>query len=70
MQNVNIATIAIIVLNIVVSLKGFNDRGFFERYKFNIRAIDAGQKDRMFTSGFLHVDMSHLIFNIHWYLLY
>jgi len=64
MYNMNIATIAIIVANVLVSLKGFNDHGFFERYKFNIRNIDAGQKDRMFTSGFLHVDVSHLLFNM------
>jgi len=64
MQNMNIATIAIIVVNVLVSLKGFNDLGFFERYKFNIGGIEAGQKDRMFTSGFLHVDISHLLFNM------
>lgn len=60
----NIATIGIIVANVLVSLKGFNDRGFFERYKFHIRSIEVGQKERMFTSGFLHVDMAHLIFNM------
>ncbi|QCW99995.1 rhomboid family intramembrane serine protease [Aggregatimonas sangjinii] len=64
MENMNIATIAIIAVNVLVSLKGFNDQGFFERYKFGIKEIQSGQKDRMLTSGFLHVDMTHLLFNM------
>ena len=64
MYNIDIATIAIIAANVLVSLKGFNDTSFFERYKFSIGAIKTGQKDRMVTSGFLHVDISHLLFNM------
>ncbi len=64
MYNIDIATIAIIAANILVSIKGFNDTSFFERYKFGIGAIKAGQKERMLTSGFLHVDISHLLFNM------
>lgn len=64
MYNIDIATIVIIVANVLVSLKGFNDTSFFERYKFSIGAIKAGQKERMVTSGFLHVDISHLLFNM------
>ncbi|WP_282054991.1 rhomboid family intramembrane serine protease [Maribacter luteus] len=64
MYNLNIATIAIIAANVIASLKGFNDTGFFERYKFSIGGIKGGQKDRMLTSGFLHVDMSHLFMNM------
>lgn len=60
----HLATIAVIAANVLVSLKGFNDNSFFERYKFNISAINAGQKDRMLTSGFLHVDWAHLFFNM------
>jgi membrane associated rhomboid family serine protease len=57
-------TLAIIAVNALVSFKGFSDRSFFERYKFEVGAINAGQKDRMATSGFLHVDISHLLFNM------
>lgn len=64
MNNLSIATIAIIAANVLVSLKGFNDTYFFDRYKFGIGAIKAGQKERMLTSGFLHVDISHLFFNM------
>ena len=64
MNNMHIATIAVIAANILVSLKGFNDSHFFDRYKFGIGAIRAGQKERMLTSGFLHVDIAHLFFNM------
>ena len=64
MYNLDIVTIAIIVANVLVSLKGFNDPTFFERYKFGIGPIRAGQKERMVTSGFLHVDVAHLLFNM------
>jgi len=64
MQDLHLATIAIIAVNVIVSLKGFNDTYFFERYKFGIGGIKAGQKERMLTSGFLHVDMSHLFMNM------
>jgi membrane associated rhomboid family serine protease len=64
MYDLHIATIAIIAANTLVSLKGFNDGTFFERYKFGIGPIQAGQKERMVTSGFLHVDLTHLFFNM------
>jgi membrane associated rhomboid family serine protease len=64
MYNLDIATIAVIAANIMVSLKGFNDTYFFDRYKFSIGAIRSGQKERMLTSGFLHVDLAHLFFNM------
>ncbi|MDC6386329.1 rhomboid family intramembrane serine protease [Flagellimonas taeanensis] len=64
MYNLHIATIAIIAINVIVSLRGFSDAAFFDRYKFSIGGIQAGQRERMATSGFLHVDISHLFFNM------
>ncbi len=64
MYDLHVVTIAIIATNILVSIRGFNDRVFFERYKFSIGGINAGQKERAVTSGFLHVDFSHLFFNM------
>ncbi len=64
MQNLHIATIIIIALNVIVSLKGFNDISFFEKYKFNVAGIKRGEQIRILSSGFLHVDMSHLLFNM------
>ena len=64
MKNIHLVTIAIIAANIIISLKGFSDFTFFEKYKFNIAGIRRGEQIRMFTSGFLHVDYTHLFFNM------
>lgn len=56
--------IAIIVANGLFSYKGFSDIDFFNKYKFNIGAIRAGEHIRMLTSGFLHADIGHLFFNM------
>lgn len=63
-MNLHLATIILIAANILVSIKGFNDLQFFDRYKFNISAIRAGQRERTLTSGFLHVDVAHLFVNM------
>ncbi|RUA11455.1 MAG: rhomboid family intramembrane serine protease [Flavobacteriia bacterium] len=57
-------TILIILINVMVSYKGFGDHIFFDKYKFQIAPILNGDKIRMLTSGFLHVDTSHLLFNM------
>jgi len=64
MGGIDLVTLIIIGANVLISFKGFNDRSFFERYKFQVGPINAGQKERMLTSGFLHVDISHLLFNM------
>lgn len=64
MQNLDIATIVIIAANVIISMKGFNDFSFFEKYKFNIAGIRRGAHIRMFSSAFLHADFSHLLFNM------
>jgi len=64
MGNISTVTIILIVANVLVSLKGFNDFTFFEKYKFNVGAITRGEKHRMLTSGFLHVNTQHLLFNM------
>lgn len=63
-MDINTITIIIIAANALASFKGFNDFQFFEKYKFSIGAINKGEKIRMITSGFLHVDLQHLIFNM------
>ncbi|WP_417786262.1 rhomboid family intramembrane serine protease [Tenacibaculum sp.] len=57
--------IILIVANVLVSLKGFSDAAFFDRYKFQVQRILGGEKIRMLTSGFLHVDWLHLGFNMY-----
>ena len=56
--------IAIIVANVLFSLKGFKDVAFFRKFEFHIGSIRAGDQIRMITSGFLHADMGHLFFNM------
>lgn len=58
------ALIVVLIAVGIVSFKGFNDPVFFEKYKFNVAAIQRGEKIRMFTSGFLHADLGHLFFNL------
>lgn len=61
----NQVVIGIIIANVLVSMKGFNEYSFLDRYKFQVGKIQGGEKDRMFTSGFLHVDWLHLGFNMY-----
>ncbi len=55
----------LIVITVLASIKGFNDYTFFEKYKFQITKILQGEKVRLFSSGFLHVDWIHLGFNMY-----
>lgn len=64
MQGIQLVTIIIIAANVIISMKGFNDISFFEKYKFNIGGIRRGEQIRMFSSAFLHADFSHLLFNM------
>jgi membrane associated rhomboid family serine protease len=61
---VNSVAILIIGLNIFFSYRGFNDRIFFNKYKFSPSSIKRGEKIRYISSGFLHVDTTHLIVNM------
>ncbi len=60
----NTILIAIIVVNVLISYKGFNDLSFFRKYEFHVGSIRAGEQIRMLSSGFLHADMTHLLFNM------
>lgn len=59
------ATIALVVINVLVSLRGFSDRLFFEKYLFQIGSIlNSREYIRMVSSGFLHGGWAHLAFNM------
>jgi membrane associated rhomboid family serine protease len=64
MGKLSLVTIVIIAANIIISYKGFKDYGFFERYKFNVGGVKRGEQIRMLSSGFLHADTQHLLFNM------
>jgi membrane associated rhomboid family serine protease len=67
-MNIDKLLLLLIIANVIVSMKGFSDKSFFEKYKFQIGAINRGEKIRMLSSAFLHVDYLHLILNM--YVLY
>ncbi|MDR0230014.1 MAG: rhomboid family intramembrane serine protease [Flavobacteriaceae bacterium] len=51
-------------LTALVTYQGLNDYSFFSKYNFDIYGVKQGQFWRYFTSGFLHVDWQHFIFNM------
>ncbi|WP_339920763.1 rhomboid family intramembrane serine protease [uncultured Flavobacterium sp.] len=60
----NIILIAIIVVTVLISFKGFDDQSFFRKYEFHMGSVRAGEQIRLISSGFLHADISHLAFNM------
>lgn len=60
----NIVLLGLILANALFSYKGFNDFSFFRKFEFHVGSIKAGEQIRMITSGFLHADMMHLLFNM------
>lgn len=60
----NTILIGIIVANVLISWKGFEDYSFMRKYEFHVGSIRSGEQIRMLSSGFLHADMMHLIFNM------
>jgi len=64
MLNLDVVVIVIILANVIVSLIGFKDFSFKEKYKFSIGGVRRGEQIRMISSGFLHADEMHLFFNM------
>lgn len=60
----NLEILALIGINFLLTKKGFDDSFFMNKYKFNVGAVQNGEKIRMLSSGFLHVDWNHFIFNM------
>lgn len=55
----------LIVLTVLVSYRGFQDHFFFEKYEFGVDKVKLYRDyKRLITSGFLHVNWMHLIFNM------
>lgn len=64
MGGIDLVIIAVIAANVLMSFKGFNDFQFFNKYKFEVSSIKAGDKIRILSSGFLHVETTHLFVNM------
>jgi membrane associated rhomboid family serine protease len=60
----NTILIAIIIVNALISFKGFNDQSFFRKYEFHMGSVRAGEQIRLISSAFLHADIAHLAFNM------
>ena len=58
-------TLVLIAITVFISLKGFNDNAFFNRYKFSVTGIRNKENIRYISSGFLHADYIHLGFNMY-----
>lgn len=61
----NKIVLGLILTNVLVSKKGFDDFDFMNKFKFQVGSILKGEKIRMITSGFLHADWTHLGFNMY-----
>lgn len=55
---------ALILANVWASRRGFSQPSFFENNLFSVGRVQAGDYKRLISSSFLHVDMSHLLFNM------
>ena len=64
MGKLDLVTIIIIAANVIISYKGFGDYSFFDKYKFQVGGVRRGEQIRMVSSGFLHADTQHLLFNM------
>lgn len=69
MEQINIFLLILIGVISVISIYGFSNSNFIDKYIFNIAAIrKSNQWDRVLSSSFLHADPMHLLFNM--YVLY
>jgi membrane associated rhomboid family serine protease len=59
------ATLILVIAIGAISVFGFSNQAFLERYGFSAYMADkAKQYDRFFTHAFLHADVNHLILNV------
>jgi membrane associated rhomboid family serine protease len=65
MNSTGITGLILIIVNFIFSYKGFTNTAFFEGYSFKVDKV-LMQKDykRLISSGFLHLNWGHLIFNM------
>lgn len=57
-------TLIIVIITAIISFTAFNNGKIMEDLIFYPPAINRGQYYRFISSGFIHADMAHLIFNM------
>lgn len=64
-QAVEAFTLMLVIANGIFSYRGFTSRRFFDKNIFWVQKISSnGEYIRLLTSGFLHANWGHLIFNM------
>ncbi len=65
MQPFAIITYILIIVNVIVSIKGFRESSFLDRYSFRVDDVLVKKEYyRLVTAGFLHIGWMHLILNM------
>ena len=66
MNETRIIAVLLILINLIFTYQGLRNQDFFDRFKFDVDHILV-HKDykRLITSGFLHVNWLHFIFNMY-----
>jgi len=64
MYSLQIGGMVLIGLNILISWASFQQESTFYRLQFRVGDLKAGQLYRLLSSGFVHVDWTHLFFNL------
>ncbi len=63
--NIMSITLLIIVVTVIISMMAWRDYSLMDRWVMNpYQVMNRGQYYRLITSGFLHADWGHLIFNM------
>ncbi|MDA9774545.1 rhomboid family intramembrane serine protease [Saprospiraceae bacterium] len=65
METESIIGVFLMIFTAAVTYKGLSDRAYQERYMFHVdRILVSKEYSRLFSSGFLHVNWIHFIFNM------
>ena len=65
MEPMSLVTVILIIINVIVSYRGFKSESFFERYLFRVDNVLVGKEyRRLVSSGFLHIGWAHLVMNM------
>jgi membrane associated rhomboid family serine protease len=65
MTETGVVSLVIVILNLVVSYRGFKDTVFYYQHAFIVDEILVHKEyNRLISSGFLHVGWPHLFFNM------